>query len=447
MKLEVKADGQCIGWLSVDNDSGLYQFEYSANWLHQEKRFPLSPVLPLDAGINSAEQHSAAVRQFFQNLLPEGQALEDAALANKVSKANLMGLLIALGQETAGALSISPADRPAKSDQESVTSSMRLLFQEELSARICSRPDDAFTVWDGKVRLSIAGHQDKIAVLERQGNWYLVDGGQLASTHILKPDPIQLRLKGMTINEFACMTLAKAVGIPTAETSIQWIPEPIVLIRRFDRVNKADYIQRLHCIDGCQALGLGVSMKYERPYGDGRNVRHIRDGASLPKLFALVDQASSKPAVDRLGLLRWAIFQVLIGNTDAHGKNLSFFMDAGGLILAPAYDLVCCLLYAENRIDDTLAMAIGDNFNPTDLSAYDWALMAKECRLNPKLVSRELKQLANKISTVWPKLQENLLLSGAKQSILDAIGDILLRQCEHANSIAAEIPKVSPKLL
>ena len=225
--------------------------------------------------------------------------MDDAALVNKVSKANLMGLLIALGQETAGALTISLADRPAQPEHETAASSMRLLSQEELSARICSRPHDAFTAWDGKVRLSIAGHQDKIAVLEKRGHWYLVDGDQLASTHILKPDPIQSRLQGMTINEFACMNLAKAVGLPTAETSIEWIPEPIVLIRRFDRVIQTDYIQRLHCIDGCQALGLGVSMKYERPYGDGRDGRHIRDGASLPKLFALVDQASSKPAVDR----------------------------------------------------------------------------------------------------------------------------------------------------
>lgn len=447
MKLEVKSNGQCLGWLSVDNDSGLFAFDYSANWLNQEQRFPLSPALPLEAGISSPEQHSATVRQFFQNLLPEGQALDDAALVNKISKANLMGLLIALGQETAGALTISLAVRPEQPKRETAASRIRLLSQEELSARICSRPNDAFTVWDGKVRLSIAGHQDKIAILEKNGNWYLVDGDQLASTLIIKPDPIHLRLQGMTTNEFACMNLAKAVGIPTAETKIQWIPEPIVLISRFDRVTQADHIQRLHCIDGCQALGLGVSMKYERPYGDGRDVRHIRDGVSLPKLFTLLEQASSKPAVDRLGLIRWAIFQVLIGNTDAHGKNLSFFMDAGGLSLAPAYDLVCCLLYAENGIADTLAMAIGDNFNPKDLSAYDWALMAQECRVNPKLVGRELKQLANKILTVWPKLRVELIQSGAKRTILDAIGDILQMQCEHANNIAAEIPKVSPELL
>ena len=247
MKLEVKANGQSIGWLSLDSESGHYRFEYSANWLIQDNRFPLSPALPLNADTGTVEQHSAAVRQIIHNLLPEGQALEDATLVNKVSKANLMGLLIALGQETAGALSVSPADCLAQPELELSSSRQRFLSQEELSARIHSRPHDAFTIWDGKVRLSIAGHQDKIAVLERDGNWYLVDGELLASTHILKPDPIRSRLQGMTTNEFACMNLAKAVGVPTADTSIKWIPEPVVQIRRFDRVIRADYIQRLHC--------------------------------------------------------------------------------------------------------------------------------------------------------------------------------------------------------
>ena len=103
------------------------------SWLAKDIRFPLSPALPLDAGAIKAEQHSAAVRQFFQNLLPEGQALEDAAQANKVSKSNLMDLLIALGQETAGALSLGLADPPSPSRREATK---RLLSRDELSARI-----------------------------------------------------------------------------------------------------------------------------------------------------------------------------------------------------------------------------------------------------------------------------------------------------------------------
>ncbi|PPD50563.1 MAG: toxin HipA [Methylobacter sp.] len=444
MKLDVKANGELLGWLSLDNGSGLFGFDYAPDWLAKDIRFPLSPALPLDAGVITPEQHSATVRQFFQNLLPEGQALDDAAQANKVSKSNLMGLLIALGQETAGALSLSLADAPAPAHRETTK---RLLSRDELSLRIRSRPQEAFTVWDGKVRLSIAGHQDKIAVLEENQSWYLVDGDGLASTHILKPEPLRTRLQGMTSNELACMRLAQAVGLPTADIRVEWLPEPVVLIRRFDRIIKADGVQRLHCIDGCQALGLGVSMKYERPYGDGRDVQHLRDGASLPKLFALLTQASSKPAVDRLALLRWAILQVLIGNTDAHGKNLSFFMDAGGLSLAPAYDLVCCLFYAGDGISDTLAMAIGDNFNPATLTAYDWALMAYECRLNSKLVSRELKHLADKICSVWPGVRDGLLELGAEPSVLAGIGGIFLQQCGNAQKLAAEIPKVSSDLL
>jgi serine/threonine-protein kinase HipA len=444
MKLTVQANGVCIGWLSLDAISGLYAFDYSVEWLAQEQRFPLSPVLPLVGQSFSAEQHSANVRQFFQNLLPEGQALEDAAQANKISKSNLIGLLVALGRETAGALEISLDDSQPLSTP---LAAKRLLASDELSQRIRSRPDLAFSVWDGKVRLSIAGYQDKIAILEENGLWFLVDGGCLASTHLLKPDPIRSGLQGMTSNEFACMRLAQAVGIVAADVFLERIPEPILLIRRFDRRIATESIDRLHCIDGCQALGLGVSMKYERPYGDGRDVKHIRDGASLPKLFALLDRVSTQPTADRLALLRWTIFQILIGNTDAHGKNLSFFIDSGGIRLAPSYDLVCCLIYANGQISDTLSMAIGDNFDARSLTAYDWAMMAFECGLNTRLVGRELKQMADKVLKTWPELKQNLITVGADDATLKAIETFLNQQCQHTLSIAHGVPKISKAIL
>ncbi len=444
MKLTVQANGVCIGWLSLDAISGLYAFDYSVEWLAQEQRFPLSPVLPLVGQSFSAEQHSANVRQFFQNLLPEGQALEDAAQANKVSKSNLIGLLVALGRETAGALEISLDDSQPLSTP---LAAKRLLASDELSQRIRSRPELAFSVWDGKVRLSIAGYQDKIAILEKNGLWFLVDGGCLASTHLLKPDPIRSGLQGMTSNEFACMRLAQVVGIVAADVFLERIPEPILLIRRFDRRISTESIDRLHCIDGCQALGLGVSMKYERPYGDGRDVKHIRDGASLPKLFALLDRTSAQPTADRLALLRWTIFQILIGNTDAHGKNLSFFIDSGGIRLAPSYDLVCCLIYANGQISDTLSMAIGDNFDARSLTAYDWAMMAIECGLNTRLVGRELKQMADKVLKIGPELKQNLIAVGADDLTLKAIEAVLNQQCQHTLSIANEVPKISKAIL
>ncbi|MFX5554994.1 HipA domain-containing protein, partial [Acinetobacter baumannii] len=83
---------------------------------------------------------------------------------------------------------------------------------------------------------------------------------------------------------------------------------------------------------------------------------------------------STGPA--KLAFLRWLIFQVLIGNTDAHAKNLSFFSDANRLVLAPAYDMVSGLALIDAQVADQLAMAVGDNFDPRTIRAFDWALMA-----------------------------------------------------------------------
>jgi serine/threonine-protein kinase HipA len=113
-------------------------------------------------------------------------ALDDAAAVNKLSRNSIMGLLYALGRETAGALIFTlPDEAPGQQTQPS-----RLLSDAELSQRIRARPQMPFSVWDGKVRLSIAGCQDKLAVHEQDGQWFLVDDPRLASTLIVKPEPV-----------------------------------------------------------------------------------------------------------------------------------------------------------------------------------------------------------------------------------------------------------------
>ena len=154
-------------------------------WSARRDAYPLSPALPLRTVEHSVDEHSARVRRFFENLLPEGQALDDAARVNHVSKGNLVGLLIALGRETAGALRLLLPDTTLRDPPHK-----RLLTRRELSERIRQRPRQPFSVWDGKVRLSIAGFQDKVAVYAEGGDWYLVEGPDLASTHILKPDTV-----------------------------------------------------------------------------------------------------------------------------------------------------------------------------------------------------------------------------------------------------------------
>ncbi len=434
--LDVWVGQDLVGVLGHEPKTNQFSFDYAAGWREAAGRFPLSPQLPLQrpAG-ETAEHHSAQVRQFFENLLPEGEALDHAAQSAGTTRSNLVGLLIALGKETAGALRVTLTDDraavPAADQRREIT-------RAELSKRIRERGSLPFSVWDGKVRLSIAGYQDKIAVYEQEGRWYLVDGGRLASTDIVKPVPVRPQLASLPANEHMCMQLARRVGLEAAPTRLAHVPEPVLLVRRFDRVEAPDGVRRLHIVDGCQALGLSVAMKYERAYGDGADVVHLRDGVSFAKLFSLVDQ-SPLPAVDRLGLLRWAIFQVLIGNTDAHGKNVSFFCDERGLRLAPAYDLVC-MEALDAGFAATYGMAYGDAFSEQALSPYEWGHFAYQCRLPFRLVAHELDTLAGKVLAALDALVADSIRQGVPAAVAQRFKDVVLgicaRQRVHARQIA-----------
>lgn len=434
--LDVWIRDQLVGVLAHDPQTNQLRFDYSHEWRNAEQRFPLSPQIPLKPPQEETpEQHSAQVRQFFENLLPEGEALDHAAQAAGTARSNLVGLLVHIGKESAGALRVTLTGQAELLAPES---QLRLVTPDQLSERIRERGKIPFSVWDGKVRLSIAGYQDKIAVYERDAKWFLVEGGKLASTLIVKPAPVREQLASLPANEHMSMQLARRVGLEVADTRLVHVPEPVLLVRRFDRVDVGVEVRRLHIVDGCQALGLAVGMKYERAYGDSAEVAHLRDGASLPKLFALLDH-SPVPAVDRVALLKWAIFQVLIGNTDAHGKNVSFFCDQQGLRLAPAYDLVC-MQALDAGFDHSYAMAIGDAFSEEQLSPYEWAHLAYLCKLPFRLVAHELEGMARKVIAVMDDLIDEMAHQSVPEGIARRFKEVVLptclRQLEHVKQIS-----------
>lgn len=442
MNIDILINGRPVGILTHDPQLNRFSFAYTDEWLSREDRFALCPHIPLlPLETETQETHSAAVRQFFENLLPEGQALDDAAAAHQVSKSNLLAMFMAVGRETAGAISI-------KTDQANVADQLRPLPLSEISERIRQRPHQPFSVWDGKVRLSIAGFQDKIAAyLNKDGEWFLAEGPNYASTHILKPEPVSDLMRGMTTNEFFCMRLAASAKLSVASVALLHVPEPVLVIKRFDREIINHGVERLHIIDGCQALGLPVSYKYERPYGNSPDVKHVRDGASLPKLFELMNSASPNPTAQRLRLLRWAIFQILIGNTDAHAKNLSFFSTKAGLVLSPAYDLVSGMTFKNETIDKTYAMAIGDAFSAAEISPYEWANFATECKLSLRLVSKELEKMAVQVLKVIEDVKQNALHDGADTHHLSLVVDTIKAECQRQLAIAPQVRAVSSKLL
>ena len=436
MRLEVWLGDVLIGWLSHEPASHRFALDYAPEWLADPRRFPLSPRLPLLAGSGvSAEAHSAEVRLFFDNLLPEGRALDEAAAAHGVARSNLVGLLLALGRETAGALRVGLPGALTLDDQPA---SRRALRRDELSARIRARPEWPFSVWDGRVRLSIAGYQDKLAAYVEGEDWFLVEGADLASTHIFKPEPTTAALAGLTSNEFFCMRLARAVNLAVAEVDLLHVPEPVLRIARFDRVIADGKVLRHHVIDGCQALGLPAAYKYERPYGNQADVRGIRDGASLRGVFALASLGPT-PAALRLALLRWVLFQVLIGNTDAHAKNLSFFWGPEGLTLAPAYDLVCGSAYSGEALDQSYALAIGDAFAAEELTPYEWAVFAQSCGFPARLLQQELIGMAKRLLAVLPVTRAEVTEADAEPAMLAKIEASLRQECARQSEMAAGI--------
>lgn len=428
-QLDVLANSQRIGTLSFAEDR--FAFVYDSVWKDKPPVL-LSPRLTPER-CASAESHRE-ISAFLANLLPEGTALDDVAMAARLSKSNLFGLIHHIGRETTGALTFQDPDSPTSSN----TPIKRPLPYAELSERIRTRHEIPFSVWDRKVRLSLAGYQDKLAVFKEQMDLSLVDGS-LASTHILKPAPKNPATRHLVINEFFCMRIAEVIKLPVADVEFIRVPEPVLLIHRFDRQLVKDTVQRRHIIDACQALGLSPAFKYECNFGHSEDVRHIRDGVSFKKLFGLRDMVHNKAATT-LTFLRWAIFQYLIGNTDAHGKNFSFYVDGRVLKPAPAYDLVCVAVHPE--FEQSIAMAIGDSFDHDTVSAYDWAMLATECGIKHTLMAKEMHGMAEKITRA-NKLPKGIDFLAEEVSYLETIQALIEERAVNLREASALVPELA----
>lgn len=434
-KLQV-FDGQFhIGQVIYDALDEQFSFHYTEQWLGKRGAYPLSPHFPL----NGAHASSGTVRRFIENLLPEGRALDIAAAHHNVTKNNVYGLIRQLGQETAGALSFL-AER--QHNLQAVTQK-REVTVSELADRIARRNEVPFAVWDGKVRMSMAGYQDKLPVYHDGDRLFLVEGA-LSSTHILKPEPADERMPFLVANEHFCMTLASRLGLNSAPVAILRLPSPVLLVERFDRLRTDQVVTRVHIIDACQALDFPVAYKYEQNLGSGKDVRNIRDGVSYPTLFSLQDKSSSKARTIRT-LANWALLQFLIGNSDAHGKNYSFFCRPEGLEPTPLYDLVSVVQYA--GIEHAMAMAYGDEFVLAKITPYAFADFAHRTGLERRFLSREMKRLARLALHHAPRLAADPVYLGGETEIVGQIAAYVVAQAEKLIDLSTKMLEVDRQYL
>lgn len=376
-ELHIYHEGSHVGDISYDLQTQKFGLIYSLEWLRNG--FALSPHLPLVGEIDSEN-----LSKFLENLLPEEDALKTLARTLQTTSGNVFGLIAAIGKDATGAFSF-------LIDDSKIKTSFRAISVEELTDRVLKRADTPISIWDGKPRLSLAGVQEKLGVTLKDGE-YGFGEGDLASTHILK---FSKKDQHLVLNEFFCMTLAKEVGLSVAHVEFIHLGERVLQVERFDRKWKnAERITRLHVIDGCQALNIPPTFKYQRIVPDGPHRDDYLSPVSVQNLSAFFKECRV-PAKARLQLLQWILFNLLIGNTDSHGKNISYFVSKKGYELAPFYDLINVTVYKNFNHD--LAFKIGDTFVLDEVKAYQLLEMSQEMELPVRLVATQLKKLCSKM--------------------------------------------------
>ena len=291
----------------------------------------------------------------------------------------------------------------------------REITLRELAEKFAELPRRPLLTGEDGIRLSLAGAQGKLVVAIQGGRFYLsLDG--CPSSHILKPK--SPHFDGLVENEFFCMRLAARVGLDVATVEIGDAKGSRFLqVERFDRKHQADgQLERIHQEDFCQTLGVPPELKYQQ-----------EGGPNLKKCFELVRAVSAAPGPDVLKLFDTVVFNYLIGNGDAHGRNFSFLYDGQRAKLAPLYDLVCTQAYPD--LSPEMAMKIGDERKPARVSARNWRKFFKEIGFGQ---SAAQKRLLNVVAVVQESAQ---VMAAAGVEGSTAVTPIVLVNCQRLNSI------------
>ncbi|HIO97351.1 MAG TPA: type II toxin-antitoxin system HipA family toxin [Leucothrix sp.] len=396
-----------VGHLRVE-DNHQYSFLYHKSWVESDLAFSLSCSLPLPEveKADIALPHDVSY-SFFSNLIPEGDLRDKLAMQLGVSEKNDFGLLEVVGGDVAGAISLYPsADLPeniknTKHRAKSLNEADLLFVLDKLKTHPFLVNTEEFNNGE-QLRLSLAGAQNKLPIIFDDEQGFSLPLGKTASTHILKPD--NEHITGLVINEAFCMKLAKACGLPTAEVQLIQVKEQIILlVKRYDRENG----QRLHQEDFCQALGIVPFNKYESEGGPG-----------FADCRTIIDQYSQRPAADKKTLLQWTLFNYLIGNADAHGKNISLLYQPTPK-LAPFYDLICTAIYPS--LTDRLSMKIGGENRPEWIMQRHWLRYGETLGVSEKMLKREADKLIKNIKREANNLQQTDLFANVTDKPLSAI--------------------------
>jgi serine/threonine-protein kinase HipA len=416
--LNVFLNSRFVGRLNREA-SGAIDFQYDPSWLDWEFAFPVSLSLPL----REDRYVGAPVTAVFDNLLPDSDAIR-RRVAERVGAAgaDAYSLLTAVGRDCVGALQFLP---DGEDPDPAGTINGRPVDEDEIAQLLNNLASAPLGLDENQdFRISIAGAQEKTALLYWQGKW-CKPLGTTATTHILKPQigriPNGIDLSDSIENEYLCLKLTHALGIPSAKIDIgDFDGKRALIVERFDRRWTRDSrLLRLPQEDCCQALSVPPTLKYQSEGGPG-----IRDILDLLK-------GSDDPEADQTAFLRAAIVFWLLGATDGHAKNFSIFLNPGGRFrMTPLYDVLSAQPSLDagqiQRKQMKLAMSAGDkrHYKIDDIMPRHFLQTAEKAGVGASVVQPILDDLGSTIPGAVERVVQSLPSEFPEQLVSSIVGGI-----------------------
>jgi serine/threonine-protein kinase HipA len=406
-RLGVWKDTIHVGILEGDH-AGRLRFTYLDSAL-QRPELAVSVRMP----VRRKPWDDADAMACFENLLPEGDIRSHIAHAIHVASKDVSGLLGVIGGECAGALTLWPdgAEPPEPPRYEPCSAlSMGRLFEQA---------DSQYSLLQQRTRQALSGAQDKVVLFKQSADSerdrYFLPLNGAPGTVLCKRD--RGRYPGLVHNELAAMSLMEAAGVPVAAHMVNALDATVYETERFDRVtDSSGRVQRLHAEDGCQITGYTSLAKYADP-----------SGPTYQSIMAALRRYSADAVADGERLLRWAIANIVIGNRDAHAKNISILHALDGTIrLAPAYDVICTLVYP---IEKKLALPFGGHRHTSAFTHAMWRAVARELSVTEAFAREVAADVITRVyNQVDDVLQCTAMLAGS-HDVLARIGDTVRTEC------------------
>lgn len=425
--LAIIIDGRIMGEIRKDKRARL-TLTYDADWRQTPDAYPLSLSMPLVV----AEHENAKIEPWLWGLLPDNEAiLARWGQRFQVSPRNPFALLAHVGEDCAGAIQIVQPER-ADALRTQLAGQVEWLDDKDIAERIriLRKDQAAWRIARDAGQFSLAGAQPKTAFLFENGRWG-IPSGRAPTTHIVKP-PIEA-FDGHAENEHVCLALARALGLPAAASQVRVFDgEVAIVVERYDRVRMGDTIRRLHQEDMCQALGLPPTGKYENEGGPG-----------VPLIVELLRTYSSRPIDDVWTFIQALALNWLIGGTDAHAKNYSVLIGAGGRArLAPLYDIASTLPYDFDFKKLRLAMKIGGKYLLDDISLRHWNKLASSVRLDEEQVRTKCLDLAERLPDALADVIKTARADGLDNVVLQRLSEVITIRATRCQKLLRTAPSI-----